>query len=113
VRPALRRPGVAARLVLTVAHDVLVANAQVARGILAGRTRPPHSAFVQFPLELREPHGLAVLAIITTIVPGTVWSELALDRGMLMLHVFEVDDEAAFAAHFKSRYEQPLREIFE
>jgi multicomponent K+:H+ antiporter subunit E len=92
---------------------VLVANAQVARGILAGKTRAPRSAFVQLPLELRDPHALAVLAIITTIVPGTVWSELSLDRGMLMLHVFDVEDEAAFAAGFKSRYERPLLEIFE
>jgi multicomponent K+:H+ antiporter subunit E len=42
-----------------------------------------------------------------------VWSELALDRGMLMLHVFDVDDHAAFAAGFKARYERPLLEIFE
>jgi multicomponent K+:H+ antiporter subunit E len=113
MRATLRRPGVALRLFLVVLHDVLVANAQVAHGILARRQRAPRSAFVQFPLELRDPHGLAVLAIITTIVPGTVWSELALDRGMLMLHVFDVDDHAAFAAGFKARYERPLREIFE
>ena len=51
--------------------------------------------------------------MITTIVPGTVWSELALDRSRLLLHVFDVDDDAAFVAHFKARYERPLQEIFE
>jgi multicomponent K+:H+ antiporter subunit E len=113
VTPRLRRPGVALRLTLAVLHDVVVSNVQVARGILSGRQREPRSAFVTLPIELRDATGLAALAIITTIVPGTVWSELSLDRGQLRLHVFDVDDEAAFVVHFKDRYERPLREIFE
>jgi multicomponent K+:H+ antiporter subunit E len=51
--------------------------------------------------------------MITTVVPGTVWSELALDRSVLLLHVFDLDDEAAFIEHFKDTYERPLMEIFE
>ena len=65
------------------------------------------------PLELRDAHALAALAVITTVMPGTVWSELAPDRSALLLHVFDLADEAAFIAHFKARYEQPLKEIFE
>ena len=66
------------------------------------------------PLELRDPVGLAALSMVTTVVPGTVWSELALDHSALLLHVWDVgDEEAAFVARFKARYEQPLREIFE
>ncbi|MND08945.1 putative monovalent cation/H+ antiporter subunit E [compost metagenome] len=51
--------------------------------------------------------------MITTIIPGTVWSELAGDRSALLLHVFDVEDEAAFVAEFKDSYERPLMEIFE
>jgi multicomponent K+:H+ antiporter subunit E len=68
---------------------------------------------VVIPLELRAPVGLAALSVVTTIVPGTVWSELALDRSALLLHVWDVGDESAFVARFKARYEAPLREIFE
>ena len=50
---------------------------------------------------------------ICTVVPGTVWSELALDRSILLLHVFDLDDEARFIQHFKATYERPLMEIFE
>ena len=50
---------------------------------------------------------------VSTVVPGTVWSELAPDRGALLIHVFDLDDEAAFIHHFKTDYEQPLKEIFE
>jgi multicomponent K+:H+ antiporter subunit E len=54
-----------------------------------------------------------MLALITTIVPGTVWSELAPDRSRLLLHVFDSADDASFIAHYKTRYERPLQEIFE
>jgi len=29
------------------------------------------------------------------------------------MHVFDLEDEAAFIAHFKATYERPLMEIFE
>jgi multicomponent K+:H+ antiporter subunit E len=109
----VRRPGVALRLVGIVARDVVVSNFDVAWGVLRAGRRPPRSAFVRIPLDLRDANGLAALAVITTIVPGTVWSELALDRSAFLLHVFDLDDEAAFVAHFKARYERPLMEIFE
>jgi multicomponent K+:H+ antiporter subunit E len=109
----LRQPGVIARYMLTVAYDVIHSNVEVARDVLLLRRRHPHSQFVVIPLELREPVALAVLAMVTTVVPGTVWAELALDRSAMMLHVWNVGDEAAFVARFKERYEHPLREIFE
>ena len=77
----------------------------------SSRRHPP--AFVQIPLELRDPNGLAVLAMIVCITPGTAWAELSLDRSMLMLHVLEVDDPQAIVHHVKTCYERPLMEIFE
>lgn len=110
----VRRPLVVMRFISRVGHDVLVSNFQVAWGIVAWRWARPNARFVIIPLELRDPLGLAALAMVTTVVPGTVWSELALDRSAMMLHVWDVDDdEASFVARFKARYEAPLREIFE
>lgn len=109
----LRRPGVLLRLVLTVGADVLASNWQVALGLLRSPWREPRGTFVTVPLELHDAHGLAALAIITAGVPGTVWCELALDRSAVLLHVFDLDDEAAFIAHYKARYERPLMEIFQ
>lgn len=116
LRPAkvrVRRPLVAVRFILRVGCDVVVSNFQVAWGVLAWRWRRPNSRFVIITLELRDPRGLAALAMVTTVVPGTVWSELALDRSALMLHVWNVGEEEHFVARFKARYEMPLREIFE
>lgn len=109
----IRKPGVALRLFLLVGRDVVVSNLAVAWGVLRAGRRPPRSGFVKVPLALHDAHGLAALAMICTVVPGTVWSELALDRSVLLMHVFDLDDEARFIAHFKSTYERPLMEIFQ
>ena len=109
----VRRPGVVLRLIAAVAYDVVRSNIDVGLRVLHARRRPPRGAFVRIPLQLHDPNGIAVLALITTIVPGTVWSELARDRSMFLLHVFDLADEAEFVAHFKHRYERPLLEIFE
>lgn len=115
-RPAparIRRPRMLLRLILTVGWDVVRSNLEVGRDTLRSAWRMPASAFVRIPLDLRDANALAALAIITTVVPGTVWCELALDRSAVLLHVWHLQDEAAFIAHYKSRYERPLMEIFE
>jgi multicomponent K+:H+ antiporter subunit E len=109
----LRRWGVLVRLILRVGRDVLWSAAQVAAGVWRANAHPPRGTFVVVPLELRDVHALAALTMITAVVPGTVWSELAPDRSALLIHVFDLDDEAAFIQHYKSDYEQPLKEIFE
>jgi multicomponent K+:H+ antiporter subunit E len=101
------------RLFFLVGRDVIVSNLQVAWGVLVCGSRPPRSRFIKIPLDLRDANGLAVLAMITSVTPGTVWSELALDRSILLIHVFDLDDEAQFIEHFKHAYERPLMEIFE
>ena len=111
--PRLRRPRVLVRLVARVGADVVLSALEIAARILRAGVRPPRGAFVKVPLDLRDPHGLAGLAMITAVVPGTVWCELASDRSELLIHVFDLDDEAAFIADYKARYELPLREIFE
>jgi multicomponent K+:H+ antiporter subunit E len=113
LRVRLRRPATVLRLFLVVGLGVLRSNLDVARGILRSRDRRSTGAFVEVPLELTDPSALALLAMITTVVPGTVWTELAIDHSAVLLHVFDVDDEAAFVADFKARYERPLKEIFE
>ena len=120
----LRRPGVLLRLIAVVGFDVVVSGLNVGWGVLGSRRRMPQGRFVIVPLALRDVHALAALAMITAVVPGTVWSELAPDRSALLLHVFDLPDdgdagdagdadEAAFIARFKYRYERPLLEIFE
>ncbi len=107
----IRKPATLLRLCLLVGRDVLVSNLLVFCQVW--RPQMPRSAFVKVPLQLRDANGLAALAVICTVIPGTVWSELALDRSVLLIHVFDLDDEAGFIEHFKTTYERPLLEIFQ
>jgi multicomponent K+:H+ antiporter subunit E len=112
-RVRVRRPLVIVRFIFTVGYDVVASNFEVAWGTVAWLWRRPRARFVIIPLELRDPAGLSALAVVTTVVPGTIWSELSLDRSSLLLHVWDVEEESAFVSRFKARYEKPLREIFE
>ena len=108
----IRRPWVLARLILAVGGDIVLSNVHVALGVLRSGWRAPRSAFVRVPLDITDPNALASLCVITTVIPGTVWTELVEGHGLL-LHVFDVEDEDEFVRHFKERYERPLKEIFE
>lgn len=115
LRPRIRRPGTLVRLILRVGGDVVASGFMVARGTLQRRGRMPGGRFVRMSLELSDPHAIAALATITTVIPGTVWTELAGDRSWYMLHVFDLREAEvdAFVARYKARYEHPLKEIFE
>ena len=108
-----RRPMVMAKLFVRVVADMLRSNAEVVWTVLTRPARGSRSDFVHIPLELKDPNGLAVLAAIVTFTPGTAWGELSVDKRTLLIHIFEVDDEARVIAAIKDRYERPLREIFE
>lgn len=109
----VRHLGTVLRLCLAVMADSTQSNIAVLRLLLQPSRRRYPPDFVKIPLELRDPNGLAVLAMIVCITPGTAWAELSLDRSMLMLHVLEVDDPQHIIDQVKTRYERPLMEIFE
>jgi multicomponent K+:H+ antiporter subunit E len=111
-RPRLRRPLLAAKLVLLVLKDIVTSNIDVAKLIL-GRESRIKPAFVWVPLTLTDPHGIVALAGIITMTPGTLSADLSADHCHLLVHAFNVDDEAALIASIKTRYEAPLLEIFQ
>lgn len=114
VRPRLRNVYVGFILLFVVLKDIIKSNIAVGRivlGLTGGRT--VKSDFLDIPLDLRDPHGLAVLAMIVTATPGTVWSGLTDDSSVLRLHVLDLQDPEEWIRTIKQRYERPLREIFE
>jgi multicomponent K+:H+ antiporter subunit E len=109
--PRLRAPATLLRLLLVVLGDIVVANVEVARRIL-GRESALRPAFVHVPLDLRDPLGIATLAAIVTLTPGTLSADLTDAGTSLLVHALHVDDESGLVATIKQRYEAPLRAIF-
>ena len=99
------------KLVLVVLQDVLLSNIEVARRVL-GREDRIKPGFIWLPLDIRNIHGIAALTSFITLTPGTVSALLSDDRRYLLVHVFNLGDEAALVADIKRRYEAPLMEIF-
>ena len=114
VRATLRRFDLAAELVAIVVLEIVKSNIAVGRIVLGlVRDREIRPGFLDIPLELRDPHGLAALAAIITATPGTIWAGQSDDGTRLTLHVLDLDDEQRWTAYIKERFEAPLRRIFE
>lgn len=105
LRPALKLAGI-------VAVDILRSNLAVAAIVLFAR-RDRVSGFIQVPLEIKDRHGLAVLALIITATPGTLWVDLDRRDATLLIHVLDLVDEAEWVQLIKRRYERLLMKVFE
>ncbi len=113
LRARVRRPLVILRLFVFVLIEIVRSCINVTGVILGKSERREQSGFMSIPLDLRDPHGLAVLSAIINSTPGTVWSELSEDGKLLMIHVLDLHDEQWWVDMIKTRYEKPLMAIFE
>jgi multicomponent K+:H+ antiporter subunit E len=110
-KPRFRRWYLLPKLVAIVVVDIWRSNLAVAQLILRTDQTRRVSGFVIVPLELRDPTGLAILACIVTSTPGTAWVEYDSTQSKLLLHVFDLVDEAHWIDLIKNRYERLLLEI--
>jgi multicomponent K+:H+ antiporter subunit E len=109
----MRRLGAVLRLSSLVLADIVRSNVAVGRIILGLAGQERRSGFVDIPLELRDPYGLAALACIITSTPGTLWVSFDAVKGRLTIHVLDLIDENDWIWIIKGRYERILMEIFE
>ncbi len=111
-RPRLARPRTAVLLFLRVLWDIVVANWQVARLVLGPLDRLTPD-FLEVPLDIEDPFAATVLASIVSLTPGTVSIDIDRERRLLYLHALNIGDKAAVIDTIKTRYEAPLKEIFQ
>lgn len=111
-RSGVRSPLAILRLAGYVAVDVVKSNYAVATLIMGRKRRVRRSGFIHVPLDLRNRYGLAVLAIVLTSTPGTLWVQYDRPSGRLLLHVLDLTEEDEWIELIKGRYESLLLEIF-
>ncbi len=110
-RPARVRLAPLVKLAGIFLFDVLRSNLAVGVIILFPR-RDRVAGFVRIPLDLTDRNGLALLALIITATPGTLWVEYDRREGNVLLHVLDLVDEAQWVTLIKGRYEALLLEAF-
>ena len=110
--PGVRSLPAAMRLVARVLWDILIANIIVARLVLGpvSRLRP---AFVNVPVTVTHPSAISLFMSMISITPGSIPLALSPDARTMLVHVLDLEDEEAFIAKVKERYERPLMEILE
>lgn len=109
----IRKPVVIVRLVTGSLIEIVRSCFNVSALILFTKRDKLNSQFITIPLDLRSPYGLAVLSCIINSTPGTVWVEILPGSHDLALHVFDLHDAQWWIDTIKTRYEQPLIEIFD
>ncbi|MEO8419443.1 MAG: Na+/H+ antiporter subunit E [Methylophilaceae bacterium] len=109
--PHLARPSTILTLAARVAVDILIANWTVARRVV-GPTARLKPAFVEVPLDLRDPFVATILGSIVSLTPGTVSIDVDQESWVLCLHALDAPDPDALILAIKRRYEAPLKEIF-
>ncbi len=111
--PRPRRPLVLLRLLRMASVEIVRSAFNVGRIILFAKPEGVNSQFIRVPLDLRNPYGLALLSLLINTTPGTVWVEILPGTHELALHVFDLQDAQWWIHTIKTRYEQPLIEIFD
>lgn len=92
--------------------DILVANLSVALSVVMPNSKL-EPTFLEIPLEIDHPFLITILANTISLTPGTVTTNVAGDRGHLLVHCMHTDDPEEEIRQIKERYEARLQEIFE
>lgn len=112
-KPKIRRPDLVLKLIGLVTVDIVRSNIAVSRIVIAGERRKTTAGFLELPLQLRDPAGLAVLSCIITATPGSAWLEYSPAESSVLIHVLDLIDEHEWVETIKQRYETLLLEIFQ
>ena len=111
-RPKIGRPLLALKYIAILFYDIILCNLGVA-WLVCGRIQTLTPGFIAISLDLENELSITLLASTISLTPGTVSAELSSDRRWLYVHVLHLKDEQAVIRQIKTRYEQPLKEIFE
>ncbi|WP_440903664.1 Na+/H+ antiporter subunit E [Catenovulum sp. SX2] len=121
--PRVKRPMLAIKQLLIVLFDIITANIQVAI-LIIGPNKKLRPAFVKVPLDMTDALPITLLASTVSLTPGTVSAEVYpiseehddwdnKEQKYLLIHVLDLNDESKLIEQIKSRYEAPLKEIFQ
>lgn len=109
----LRRWLEMADLALVFVWELFASALAVARLVLTPglktRLRP---AIIGYPLTVRSPGEITLLANLITLTPGTLSVDISPDRRVLYIHVLTLDSRQQLIDHIAARFEKRVGKIF-
>lgn len=100
------------RYLIMVLGDIVVANL-IALHLILGPKKNLQPAWIEIPLDIRDPFAVTILASTISLTPGTVSAEVGPGHSKLLIHALNASDPQKVVRDIKQRYEVPLKEIFE
>lgn len=91
-------------------RELLKSSVAVAHAAFAREPRTA-SAIIAMPIRLRTDFGIAVLANMVTLTPGTCSLHISGDRRTLFIHSLDAADPDAIVADIRSTFEDRIRRI--
>ncbi|MDX1574274.1 MAG: Na+/H+ antiporter subunit E [Methylophaga sp.] len=107
----IRKPWLLMKYLALVLWEIMIANVVVAKMIM-DRAHKLQPGFIAYPLTLKSPIAISLLANTISLTPGTVSCDLSKDGRTLLIHALHIDDAAVIKADIARKFEQPLEEIF-
>ena len=104
------RPLLIARLLLRFVWHCLLSGATTARLVL--RRTPPPAGLVKMSYEPMSRTGVAVLAALVTLTPGSSAVDIDPQRREMLLHLLDVATAEANIAAIRRDFEQDIRTLF-
>lgn len=97
-------------LLVTFLKALLVSAWQVARAVLSPTARL-QPAIVAVPIALKTDLGIAILANMVTLTPGTTALHISENRETLYIHVLDSPSADAVIRNIKDTFESLIRRI--
>lgn len=91
-------------------RELLKSSVAVARAAFAREPRTD-SAIIAMPIELRTDFGVAVLANLITLTPGTCSLHVSEDKRTLYIHTLDTQDPDGIIADIRRTFESRLKRI--
>ena len=70
-------------------------------------------SFISFPLTVKEPHEITLLANLITLTPGTLSVDVSDDNKTLYIHCIDVDDVEALRKDIAEGFERKILEALQ
>ncbi|MGJ3262773.1 MAG: Na+/H+ antiporter subunit E [Salinarimonas sp.] len=99
-----------AQLLATFGIELVKSASRVAAAVLSPRV-DVKPAIVAVPIDLKTDLGIATLANLVTLTPGTTSLHVSEGRDTLYVHVLDSPSAEAVAADIKSTFETLIRRI--
>ena len=109
-KPIYRRFWAAFVLSLIFMRELLLSSIAVARAAFAREIRV-HPGIIAVPVDLKTDLGVATVANLISLTPGTTSLHTSPDGKLLYVHCLDVAEDEAVIADIKTNFEYWVREV--